>query len=64
MMYVGIILVCATNLAQTCQIKSRNTAYVSKVECLTEVGTIVGNMSEMGMIGTGSCLEISKGEKT
>jgi len=63
-MYVGVLILCASNLAQSCQIKSRNTAYVSKVECLTEVGTIVGNMSEMGMIGTGSCLEISKGEQT
>ena len=64
MMYVGVLILCASNLAQSCQIKSRNTAYVSKVECLTEVGTIVGNINEMGMIGTGSCLEISKGEQT
>ena len=63
-MYVGVLILCASNLAQSCQIKSRNTAYVSKVECLTEVGTIVGNINEMGMIGTGSCLEISKGEQT
>ena len=64
MMYVGVLILCASNLAQSCQIKSRNTAYVSKVECLTEVSTIVGNINEMGMIGTGSCLEISKGEQT
>lgn len=64
MMYVGVLILCASNMAQSCQIKSRNTAYVSKVECLTEVSTIVGNINEMGMIGTGSCLEISKGEQT
>ena len=62
MMYVGVLILCASNIAQSCQLKSKQTAYTSQEQCLTEVSTIVGNMSEMGVIGTGTCLQVSKGE--
>ena len=63
MMYVAVLLVCATNIAQSCQLKTKRTAYVGHVECLTDVTTVVENMNEMGVIGTGTCLEVSLGEQ-
>jgi len=64
MMYVAVVLICATNIAQSCQLKSKKTAFISLEQCQLETNTVVGNMNEMGMIGTGTCLEISLGEQT